>query len=102
MSVLIFAASGLQAQERRYLFEVGGAASFQSYSNDTGLETSFGGLGRFGIWLPLNFSAEVEGSLAKTNDVSVKVGTASLLYNLLLGSSTWGYLKAGIGGTKYG
>ncbi|MFL5447349.1 MAG: OmpA family protein [Gemmatimonadales bacterium] len=102
VSVLIFAASGLQAQERRYLFEVGGAASFQSYSNDTGLETSFGGLGRFGIWLPLNFSAEVEGSLAKTNDVSVKVGTASLLYNLLLGSSTWGYLKAGIGGTKYG
>jgi outer membrane protein OmpA-like peptidoglycan-associated protein/opacity protein-like surface antigen len=101
VSALIFVASGLQAQERRYLFEVGGAASFQSYSNDTGLGSSFGGLGRFGIWLPLNFSAEVEGSLAKTDDVSVKVGSASLLYNLLLGSSTWAYLKAGIGGTKY-
>ena len=102
MFALIFVASGLQAQERRYLFEVGGAAAFQSYSDVTGLSSSFGGLGRLGIWLPLNFSAEVEGSLAKTNEVSVKVGSASLLYNLLLGSSTWGYLKAGIGGTKYG
>ncbi|MFL5474731.1 MAG: hypothetical protein ACJ8A6_03465, partial [Gemmatimonadales bacterium] len=46
LSALICVASRLQAQERRYLFEVGGAASFQSYSNDTGLETSFGGLGR--------------------------------------------------------
>ena len=99
---MIFVASGLQAQERRYLFELGGAASFQSYSNDTGLESSFGGLGRLGIWLPLNFSAEVEGSLAKSNGINVKLGSASLLYNLLLGSSTWAYLKAGIGGTKYG
>jgi outer membrane protein OmpA-like peptidoglycan-associated protein len=102
VSTLIFVASGLQAQERRYLFEVGGAAAFQSYGSDTDLGSSFGGLGRLGIWLPLNFSAEVEGSLAKSNDISVKVGTASLLYNLLLGSSTWGYLKAGVGGTKYG
>ncbi|HKP50227.1 MAG TPA: OmpA family protein [Gemmatimonadales bacterium] len=98
---LMFVASGLQAQERRYLFEVGGAAAFQSYGNETGLGSSIGPLGRLGIWLPLNFSAELEGSLAKDNDVSVKVGSASLLYNLLLGSSTWGYLKAGIGGTKY-
>src|SRR5215216_3378033 len=86
-----------------YGCEAGGAAALQSYNDSiTGLGSSFGGLGRLGIWLPLNFSAEVEGSLAKSNDVSVKVGTASLLYNLLLGSSTWGYLKAGIGGTKYG
>ncbi len=102
VSAMVFVASGLQAQERRYLFEVGGAASFQSYSNDTGLGSSFGGLGRLGIWLPLNLSAEVEGSLANSDDISVKLGSASLLYNLLLGSSTWGYLKAGIGGTRYG
>jgi outer membrane protein OmpA-like peptidoglycan-associated protein/opacity protein-like surface antigen len=103
VSALIFVASELPAQERRYLFEVGGAAAFQSYNDSiTGLGSSFGGLGRLGIWLPLNFSAEVEGSLAKSDSVSVKLGSASLLYNLLLGSSTWGYLKAGIGGTKYG
>src|SRR5215217_7112000 len=103
VSALIFVASELQAQERRYLFEAGGAAALQSYNDSiTGLGSSFGGLGRLGIWLPLNFSAEVEGSLAKSDSVSVKLGSASLLYNLLLGSSTWGYHKAGIGGTKYG
>ena len=92
-----------EAQERRNLFELGAAAAFQSYNHDaTGLDGSFGGLGRLGLWLPLNFSVEAEGSLAKTNDLDVKVGSASLLYNLLLGSATWGYAKAGIGGTKYG
>jgi outer membrane protein OmpA-like peptidoglycan-associated protein len=94
--------SSVQAQERRYLFEAGAAGALQSYNNDTGLDGSFGGLGRLGLWLPLNFSVEVEGSLAKPNGIGVKVGSASLLYNLLLGSTTWGYAKLGIGGTQYG
>jgi outer membrane protein OmpA-like peptidoglycan-associated protein len=93
----------VQAQERRYLFEVGAAGALQSYNNDnTGLGGSFGPLGRLGLWLPLNFSAEVEGSLAKSEGFSVKMGSVSLLYNVLLGSTTWGYAKIGIGGTKYG
>jgi outer membrane protein OmpA-like peptidoglycan-associated protein/opacity protein-like surface antigen len=103
LSALISLPSGAEAQQRKYLFEVGGGAEFQTYNDSiTGLDNSFGGVGRIGIWLPLNFSAELEGSLAKSNGISVKVGSASLLYNLLLGSSTWGYLKAGAGGTRYG
>jgi outer membrane protein OmpA-like peptidoglycan-associated protein len=103
LSALIFLPSGGQAQQRKYLFEVGAGAEFQSYNDSiTGLDHSIGGVGRVGIWLPLNFSAELEGSVAKSDSVSVKVGSASLLYNLLLGSSTWGYLKAGAGGTRYG
>jgi hypothetical protein len=66
--------SSVQAQERRYLFEAGAAGALQSYNNDTGLDGSFGGLGRLGLWLPLNFSVEVEGSLAKPNGIGVKVG----------------------------
>src|SRR5919107_47269 len=79
----------VQAQERRYLFEVGAAGALQSYNNDnTGLGGSFGPLGRLGLWLPLNFSAEVEGSLAKSEGFSVQMGSVSLLYNVLLGSTT--------------
>src|SRR5215217_4733153 len=106
LSALVFAVSSIprpgEAQERRNLFELGAAGALQSYNNDTGLDGSFGGLGRFGLWLPLNFSVEAEGSLAKANGLDVKIGSASLLYNLLLGSATWGYAKAGIGGTRYG
>jgi outer membrane protein OmpA-like peptidoglycan-associated protein/opacity protein-like surface antigen len=91
-----------EAQERRYLFEVGAAGAYQSFGDVTQLDGSAGGLARVGIWLPLNISIEAEGSLAKPNSISVKTGAVSALYNLLLGSKTWGYLKAGYGGTKYG
>jgi len=90
------------AQERRYLFEVGAAGTYQSFGDTTKLGGAGGGLARIGIWLPLNFSVEAEGSVASANSVSVKSAFGSVLYNLLLGSSTWGYLKAGIGGTRYG
>jgi outer membrane protein OmpA-like peptidoglycan-associated protein len=90
------------AQERRYLFEVGLGAAYQSFSGQTGLDSRRGLIGRAGVWLPLNFSVEAEGLLANGDPVNVKVGTVSALYNLLLGSRTWGYLKAGVGGTRYG
>src|ERR687889_550911 len=92
-AAFVFLMPSAQAQERRYLFEVGAAGALQSYNNDnTGIDGSFGVLGRLGVWLPLNFSAEVEGSLAKPEGFfNVKVGSASLLYNVLLGSTTWGY-----------
>jgi outer membrane protein OmpA-like peptidoglycan-associated protein len=57
---------------------------------------------RLGVWLPLNLSIEAEGSIANTNDIGVKTGSASLLYNLPLGSRSWWYAKAGYGGTRYG
>ncbi len=97
-----------QAQERRYLFEVGVAAGYQGFGETTELGSKLGLVGRAGVWLPYGFSVEAEGSMAKPtaegidDAVSVNIGTVSLLYNLLLGSNTWGHAKLGIGGTKYG
>jgi outer membrane protein OmpA-like peptidoglycan-associated protein/opacity protein-like surface antigen len=91
-----------QGQERRYLFEVSAAGAYESFAEVTGLGGTAGGLARIGVWLPLNLSVEAEGSIASTNNISVKAGSAAVLYNLLLGPTTWGYIKAGIGGTRYG
>lgn len=97
-----------QAQERRNLFEVGVAGAYQSYGSTTDLGSTFGVLGRVGVWLPLNFSVEAEGSTAGATseasniDVGVKTGSASLLYNVPFGARSWGYGKLGYGGTRYG
>ena len=97
-----------EAQERRYLFEVGAAGAYQAYGDSTELSGGLGAVGRFGVWLPLNFSLEAEGSIAKPKvkagsaKVSVKSGSVSLLYNVPLGSRSWAYGKLGVGGTKYG
>jgi outer membrane protein OmpA-like peptidoglycan-associated protein len=91
-----------QAQERRYLLEVGAVGGYQSFANTTGLDGALAGLGRIGVWLPLNFSLEAEGSIASNESVGVKSGSGSVLYNVRLGSGTWGYAKAGVGGTRYG
>jgi outer membrane protein OmpA-like peptidoglycan-associated protein/opacity protein-like surface antigen len=95
-------ASIAHAQERRYLFEVGASGAYQSYADDTGLDGAAGGLARIGVWLPVNFSLEAEGSIANPNSIGVKAIYASALYNVLLGSRTWAYAKAGVGGTRYG
>jgi outer membrane protein OmpA-like peptidoglycan-associated protein/opacity protein-like surface antigen len=97
------------AQERRYLFEIGAAGAYQSFGDSTDLKGVLGGVGRVGVWLPLNFSVEAEGSIASPKTkadpevgVSVKTGSVSLLYNLLLGSRNSAYAKLGYGGTRYG
>jgi outer membrane protein OmpA-like peptidoglycan-associated protein len=96
------------AQERRYLVEVGAAGAYQSFDSDTKLNGAAGGIGRIGVWLPLNFSVELEGSFAspktQTADVGVSVKTfaASALYNFLVGSASSVYLRLGGGSTKYG
>jgi outer membrane protein OmpA-like peptidoglycan-associated protein len=101
-------ASMAEAQERRYLFEVGAAGAYQSFWDSTNLGGSAGILARVGVWLPYNFSVEAEGSIASPNTdpgdigVGVKTASASLLYNLLVGSRSWAYAKVGIGGTRYG
>jgi outer membrane protein OmpA-like peptidoglycan-associated protein/opacity protein-like surface antigen len=98
----------VQAQERRYLFELGAGGAYQSFADSTDLGGSLAGIGRLGFWLPLNFSVEAEGALTsaktKTADdkVSVKWGGISVLYNLPVGSRSWAYGKLGIGGTRYG
>ena len=94
--------SRVEAQERRYLFEVGAAAGYQSFAGTTNLDGAPGGLARIGVWLPLNFSLEAEGSIVSSESVGVRTTTASLLYNVPIGSSTWGYAKLGYGGVRYG
>jgi outer membrane protein OmpA-like peptidoglycan-associated protein len=96
-----------QAQERRYLFEVGAGGAYTSYGDTTELKGALGVLGRLGVWLPYNFSVEAEGAITsatrKTDDekTNVKWGAVSLLYNLPLGPKNWGYAKLGLGKTKY-
>jgi outer membrane protein OmpA-like peptidoglycan-associated protein len=96
------------AQERRYLFEVGGALGYQSFDRETDLGGAPAGVLRAGIWLPLNFSLEAEGVLWGAKDqsadegVTVRSGTVSALYNRLIGTSSSAYLKLGYGRTKYG
>ena len=97
-----------QAQDRRYLFEVGAGPAYQSFGDSTDLKGALAGAGRVGVWLPLNFSIEAEGSIGgpktKTADekVTVKAGALSVLYHLPVGSRSWAFGKFGIGGTKYG
>ncbi len=95
------------AQERRYLFEVGAAGAYQSFGEPARLDGAIGGLGRIGVWLPLNFSLEGEASFSSTkaritdDDVKVRSLAASVLYNLPLGSRSWAYAKLGVGRTRY-
>ena len=91
-----------EAQERRNLFEVGGAGAYQSFADTTGLDGAFGGVGRIGVWLPLNFSVEAEGAVFTSNSIGVKTGSGSVLYNVPIGAASWAYAKAGVGGTRYG
>jgi outer membrane protein OmpA-like peptidoglycan-associated protein len=106
--VMALSQPAAQAQERRYLFEVGVAAGYQSFASPTELTGAAGGLLRAGVWLPLNFSVEAEGSLSSPKDetaddgVSVKAFSVSGLYNLLVGRSSSAYLKLGYGSTQYG
>jgi OmpA-OmpF porin, OOP family len=96
------------AQQRKYLVEFSAAGAYQSFDGATDLGGAGGGVGRLGIWLPLNFSLEVEGAFASpktksgSESVSVKTFDASALYNILIGSGSSFYLKAGAGSTKYG
>ena len=100
--------SRAQAQERRYLFEVGAAGVYRSFADSIDLGGAAGGLVRAGLWLPLNISLEVEADFAspKSNalddGVSVRTLSASALYNMLLGSQSWVYGKLGVGTTRYG
>src|SRR6185437_5738747 len=105
--LLAICSSTVAAQQRKYLVELGAAGAYQSFDNATDLGGAAGGLGRVGVWLPLNFSVELEGGFASPKTqadqgVSVKMFGASALYNFLIGASSSFYLKAGAGSTKYG
>lgn len=105
--LLVCAADGA-AQQRRYLVELGAAGAYTSFDENTDLGGGTGGLGRIGLWLPAHFSIEAEGSVVSANTksadagVSVKSFTLAALYNIPIGASSFFFLKAGGGSTKYG
>jgi outer membrane protein OmpA-like peptidoglycan-associated protein/opacity protein-like surface antigen len=108
LALVVACAQPGHAQARKYLVELGAAGAYQSFDSNTQLDGSVGGLGRLGVWLPLNFSVEVEGGFASPNSksgsqsVSVKSFAGSALYNIPIGLKNSFYLKAGVGTTKYG
>src|SRR3712207_4362101 len=55
-----------EAQQRRYLVELGAGGTVQSYGSETLAKGSFGGFGRVGLWLPYNFSVELQAAFAGT------------------------------------
>jgi outer membrane protein OmpA-like peptidoglycan-associated protein len=101
-------ASAAAAQQRRYLVELGAAGVYQSFDSDTELTGALGGIGRLGLWLPMNFSVEVEGAFAGAETegpvvgVDVRTVSAAVLYNIPVGPKSFVHLKAGGGSTKYG
>jgi outer membrane protein OmpA-like peptidoglycan-associated protein len=108
LALVVACAQAGVAQQRKYLVELGAAGAYQSFDSETKLDGAPGGVGRLGIWLPLNFSVELEGAISSPNSstagqsVSAKSFGASALYNFLIGANNSFYLKAGAGKTKYG
>ncbi len=108
LALMVACAQTGAAQARKYLVELGAAGAYQSFDSNTQLDGAAGGLGRLGVWLPLNFSVEVEGAFASpgsksgSKSVSVKSFAGSVLYNIPIGLKNSFYLKAGVGNTKYG
>src|SRR5262249_29328383 len=113
--VLILGTAPLIAQERKRFVEISGAGGYQLYDNVTALDGAVGGGGRLGIWLPTNFSVELAGTFAKPKTtvrdllgneskvgVSARTISGSVLYNILIGTRSSFYLRAGAGSTKYG
>jgi outer membrane protein OmpA-like peptidoglycan-associated protein len=108
LALVVACAQTGAAQGRKYLVELGAAAAYQSFDSLALLKSAPGGIGRVGLWLPLNFSIELQGDFAspksETRDegVGVKTFTGSVLYNVPIGLNNSVYLKAGAGTTKYG
>src|SRR5919106_5910541 len=108
LALLLWTGSALEAQDRRFLVELGAGAVYQSFDSVTKLNGGIGGVGRLGVWLPYRFSVEAEASLGgpNTSDTDISVSTrtviASVLYNIPLGENNWVHLRAGGGSSKYG
>ncbi|HUQ15575.1 MAG TPA: OmpA family protein [Gemmatimonadales bacterium] len=108
LALLLWTGAGLEAQQRRFLVELGAGAVYQSFDSVTKLNGAIGGVGRLGLWLPYNFSVEAEASLEgpstvdPDSSVSTRTVIASVLYNIPLGDNNWVHLKAGGGSSKFG
>jgi outer membrane protein OmpA-like peptidoglycan-associated protein len=115
LALLTALGSTVEAQERRYLLELGAGVHRQSFDEATGFESAIGGVGRVGFWLPKNFSVELEGVFvgSEANDISqgagdsvasrpVRIFSGSVLYNILIARNAWAHLKLGGGTTDHG
>ncbi len=108
LALLFLAPVPSSAQQRRYLVELGAAGALASFDDTTNYRTGYGGTGRLGVWLPLRFSLEIEGthSRAKIEARDTTVGitsfNGSLLYNIPLASRHYVHLRAGLGSIDYG
>jgi hypothetical protein len=113
LAALLLSSSAVQAQQRRYLLELGAGGVYQSFDELTRVESTFGGVGRIGLWLPYSFSVELEGAFLGRTDAqnldgdstvrrSPRTITGAVLYNIPLNNSTWAHLKVGGGQTKFG
>ncbi len=112
LALLPVLGSTVEAQQKRYLLELGAGGLYQSYGETAELNSGIGGFGRVGLWLPYNFSVELEASFAgsqalddrldSTVNRTTRTVTGSVLYNILLGQNSWAHLKVGGGSTEYG
>lgn len=100
------ALSNAEAQDRRYLIELGAAGGYTSFGDATLLDGSAGGLARVAFWTPFHVSLEAEVGLYSPSsrsghDWSSRSFTGSLLYNLGIGRASTVLVRAGYGSTSY-
>jgi outer membrane protein OmpA-like peptidoglycan-associated protein len=115
LALLSLFGARVEAQERRYLLELGAGLHRQSFDEATNFESAIGGFGRVGLWLPRNFSVELEGVFVGSEAVDISQGadsaivsrpvriiSGSVLYNILIARNAWAHLKLGGGATDHG
>lgn len=104
---LLLLAAPANAQRRRYLLELSAGGAYMSFDKATNLHPAFGGVGRLGLWLPLNLSIEGEALLTSPSTTvngfgwSARFFSGSLLENISIGSASSFFLRAGYGSSKY-
>lgn len=109
LALALFVAAGTQsaeAQDRRYLIELGAAGGYTSFGDATLLDGSAGALARLGFWTPFNLSVEAEAGFFSPStrsgaDWSARSISGSLLYNIGIGSSSTVFLRAGYAAMSY-
>lgn len=104
--LVIAGTSRAEAQDRRYLIELGAAGGYTSFGDATLLKGSGGGLARLAFWTPFRVSLEAEAGMFSPSarsgaDWSARSFSGSLLYNVGIGSSSSVFLRAGYAAMSY-
>jgi hypothetical protein len=95
-----------EAQERRYLIELGAAGGYASFGDATLLKGSAGVLARAAFWTPFHVSLEAEVGLFSPStrsgaDWSARSIGGSALYNVGIGRSSTVFVRAGYASMSY-